>query len=549
MEINSATAQFPFPFHRRVPKLAGVLVFYWLFVPLFFMGGTYVGSLNEITASSGELMENFQLINLCAYIGMALVFPIMMPYLHTRNIRLVYVVGFLVLAALNLICARLESPLSMLMCAVAMGIARMFIVLNTTFSMSTYFTGMPVVNFFSLKELPTPDVQYRMDHMRAWFFPCLYGYIFCIVQLGNFFSSWIATDLSWSDYYYLIAGLMIFTAVLLYFIMPAYQSEGEYKIPFSRIVDMLLGAIALSSFCYIMFFGKTYDWFESDYIRIAVITAMIAGAGFILLQLNAGEHRYLELGIFRYRNTWIGILIFMLVMLVNTPSQLFIGSFAKLGSASGNLEAMALMKYAIYGCLLGVVVSLFMIIRRMKFRTIFVLGFLLMTASNVYMYFQYQTEANIPNLRWPMLLNYMGWIMPYSVVCAHGMKNLPAKYLPTWLFLIVAVRNVIAPAVGTSTYSNWLQERQQFHASELAGNMDVTNVTARQTLTQTYNLAKHQGLGELEANQFASVALTVKIRQQATIVAMKDITATTIWLCLGCSLICLIIPYHKKERT
>lgn len=549
MEINSATAQFPFPFHRRVPKLAGVLVFYWLFVPLFFMGGTYVGSLNEITASSGELMENFQLINLCAYIGMALVFPIMMPYLHTRNIRLVYVVGFLVLAALNLICAKLESPLSMLICAVAMGIARMFIVLNTTFSMSTYFTGMPVVNFFSLKELPAPDVQYRMDHMRAWFFPCLYGYIFCIVQLGNFFSSWIATDLSWSDYYYLIAGLMIFTAVLLYFIMPAYQSEGEYKIPFSRIVDMLLGAIALSSFCYIMFFGKTYDWFESDYIRIAVITAMIAGAGFILLQLNAGEHRYLELGIFRYRNTWIGILLFMLVMLVNTPSQLFIGSFAKLGSASGNLEAMALMKYAIYGCLLGVAVSLFMIIRRMKFRTIFVLGFLLMTASNVYMYFQYQTEANIPNLRWPMLLNYMGWIMPYSVVCAHGMKNLPAKYLPTWLFLIVAVRNVIAPAVGTSTYSNWLQERQQFHVSELAGNMDVTNVTARQTLTQTYNLAKHQGLGELEANQFASVALTAKIRQQATIVAMKDITATTIWLCLGCSLICLIIPYHKKERT
>lgn len=415
--------------------------------------------------------------------------------------------------------------------------------------MSTYFTGMPVVNFFSLKELPTPDVQYRMDHMRAWFFPCLYGYILCIVQLGNFFSSWIATDLSWSDYYYLIAGLMIFTAVLLYFIMPAYQSEGEYKIPFSRIVDMLLGAIALSSFCYIMFFGKTYDWFESDYIRIAVITAMIAGSGFILLQLNAGEHRYLELGIFRYRNTWIGILIFMLVMLVNTPSQLFIGSFAKLGSASGNLEAMALMKYAIYGCLSGVAVSLFMIIRRMKFRTIFVLGFLLMTASNVYMYFQYQTEANIPNLRWPMLLNYMGWIMPYSVVCAHGMKNLPAKYLPTWLFLIVAVRNVIAPAVGTSTYSNWLQERQQFHVSELAGNMDVTNVTAQQTLTQTYNLAKHQGQGELEANQFASVALTAKIRQQATIVAMKDITAATIWLCFGCSLICLIIPYHKKERT
>lgn len=549
MEINSATAQFPFPYHRKISKLAGVLVFYWLFVPLFFMGGTYVGSLNELTASSGELMENFQLINLCAYIGMALVFPIMMPYLHTRNIRLVYVVGFLILAALNLICARLETPISMLVCAIGMGIVRMFIVLNTTFAMSTYFTGMPVVNFFSLREMPAPEIQYRMDHMRAWFFPCLYGYIFCIVQLGNFFSSWVATDLNWSDYYYLVAGMMIFTAVLMYFIMPAYQSEGKYHIPFSRLVDMLLGAMALTSFCYVMFFGKSYDWFESDYIRIAVIVGLIAGAGFILLQLNAGEHRYLELGIFRYRNTWIGILIFMLVMLVNTPSQLFIGSFAKLGSASGNLEAMALMKYAIYGCLLGVVVSLVMIIKRMKFSTIFILGFLLMTASNIYMYFQYQTETNIPNLRWPMMLNYMGWIMPYAVVCAHGMKNLPSKYLPTWLFLIVAVRNVIAPAIGTSTYSNWLQERQQFHISEIAANLDVTNSVAVNTFGQTAKMAKYQGCDELEANKLATATLSVKAYKQATIVAMKDITATTIWLCIGCTFICLILPYHRNERT
>ncbi|TGG40711.1 hypothetical protein EZ315_08580 [Duncaniella freteri] len=59
MEINSATAQYPFPFHRQIPKFLGVIVFYWVFVPLFFMGGTYVGSLNEITAGSGELIENF----------------------------------------------------------------------------------------------------------------------------------------------------------------------------------------------------------------------------------------------------------------------------------------------------------------------------------------------------------------------------------------------------------------------------------------------------------------------------------------------------------
>lgn len=478
---------------------------------------------------------------------MALVFPIMMPYLHTRNVRLVYVVGFLILAALNLICANLETPLSMLVCAIAMGMARMFIVLNTTFSMSTYFTGMPIVSFFSLKEMPAPERQYKMDHMRAWFFPCLYGYIFCIVQIGNFCSSWIATDLSWTDYYYLVAGMMVLTSVLVYFIMPAYQSEGKYEIPFSRMIDIVLAAITLCAFCYMMFFGKTLDWFESEYIILAFMITLVAGAGFMLLQIHAGSYRYLELGIFRYRNTWIGILIFLLVMLVNTPSQMFIGSFAKLGSAAGNLEAQALMKYAIYGCLLGVILSLILILRRMRFRTLFALGFMLMAVSNAYMYFLYQTDSDLPSMRWPMLLNYMGWIMPYAVVCAHGMKNLPAKFLPTWLFLIVTVRNVMAPAIGVSVYSNWLQERTQFHKELLASEINHSNNVAVNTYNTTQRIGAFSGNGTFDSEKLASIQLSARVQKQATIVAFKDMTGTTVWLCLGCMLICLLLPYRKKE--
>ena len=129
------------------------------------------------------------------------------------------------------------------------------------------------------------------------------------------------------------------------------------------------------------------------------------------------------------------------------------------------------------------------------------------------------------------------------------MKNLPAKFLPTWLFLIVAVRNVMAPAIGTSVYSGWLQERQQFHVMELSKNLDITNQNATKAFVGTIQMAKGQGFGEREAKQMAAMSLTAKIRQQATIVAMKDITSTTIWICIGCVLICLFIPYHREEKT
>ncbi|TGG40714.1 hypothetical protein EZ315_08595 [Duncaniella freteri] len=280
---------------------------------------------------------------------------------------------------------------------------------------------------------------------------------------------------------------------------------------------------------------------------MAFIITLVAGAGFMLLQIHAGSYRYLELGIFRYRNTWIGILIFLLVMLVNTPSQMFIGSFAKLGSAAGNLEAQALMKYAIYGCLLGVILSLILILRRMRFRTLFALGFMLMAVSNAYMYFLYQTDSDLPSMRWPMLLNYMGWIMPYAVVCAHGMKNLPAKFLPTWLFLIVTVRNVMAPAIGVSVYSNWLQERTQFHKELLASEINHSNNVAVNTYNTTQRIGAFSGNGTFDSEKLASIQLSARVQKQATIVAFKDMTGTTVWLCLGCMLICLLLPYRKKE--
>lgn len=376
-----------------MPRPLGVLVLLMLFVPLFFSGGTYLSNINEMAGGMGVLTENFQFLSLCASIGMSMVFPFMLPYLQARNVKHVYLGGYILLALLNGVCAIVQSIPLLAVCCFLIGFIRVALVLNTTFVIAPYL-----------------------------------------------------------------------------------------------------------------------------------------------------------LGIFRYRYTWYGIGIFLLLMLVNS-STLFVTTYLKMSTASGNLESAAVSCWAIPGCVAGLVFMLVCVFRGVHFRYIYAAGFLLMLGANLYMYFHYQTMGVYGHIIPPTLLHYSGMLVLYSVTCAFAMKHLPVRYFATWLFLMVAVRNVAAPAVGTSVYGNWLQERQQHYITRLAQDVRSDSPQFAARFMQASRLGKQQGKDEVEASRLASVLMKGQVSLQATLVAMKDITGSTIWICLGSTFAVLLMPYHRKERT
>ena len=76
-----------------------------------------------------------------------------------------------------------------------------------------------------------------------------------------------------------------------------------------------------------------------------------------------------ELGIFRYRYTWYSIGIFLMLMLVNS-STLFVTTYLKLSTCSGNLESATVSCWAIPGCLLGLAFTLVCVLRGVHFDTL-----------------------------------------------------------------------------------------------------------------------------------------------------------------------------------
>ena len=114
---------------------------------------------------------------------------------------------------------------------------------------------------------------------------------------------------------------------------------------------------------------------------------------------------------------------------------------------------------------------------------------------------------------------------------------------------MVAVRNVVAPAIGTSVYANWLQEKQQHYITRFVQDVRPDNPQSSIPFAQASLLGQMQGKDGLEASRLAFTMLKGKVSLQATLVAMKDITGSTIWICLGGMAFALLIPYHKHERT
>lgn len=172
-----------------------------------------------------------------------------------------------------------------------------------------------------------------------------------------------------------------------------------------------------------------------------------------------------------------------------------------------------------------------------------------MGLSNCLMYFQYQTEGLFSNMVWPTVLNFTGLLMLYSLVAAFGMKSLPARYLVTFVFLMIWMRNSIAPVIGASIYSNTLNERQQYHITRLSENIDPTSPLAAETYARNMLVGRSTGKGSYEAQQFSTLAMKVKVTPQATIVAMKEITGNTVIMILVTAVIAFLLPYHREETT
>lgn len=510
------------PFHSWVPKPLGIAVFLLMFAPLMFAGGTYLGNVAEMVGAMGLWSEDFQMASSCAFMGMAAFFPFMVRYIQVRDVKLTYVCGFAALVAVNLLLVRTESVVLQCLLCFVLGVVRVMLVLNTTFAIAPYAVGIRTIDMFTMTAMPDAKTQYSMEHLRAMFLPALYLLLMTFIELSNYAMAWIAYTYTWQFCYHLSNLLIGVAAALVLLTMRFGEPSGpHYRFLWGMTGGMLLTIVLLLSLCYTLIYGKTLDWLSSPRIRLSASLsllslglALIGAKGF---RFPLFSSHYLDFRAFQYSNVWLGILLFIMTVLANYGNSLIVMSI-RLTTPASNVHVGAQSLWCIGGIFIGWLLTTIMVVLRLRYKHIFAVGFALMCAANIYLYFQYQPQTLYGQMRLAAVINFAGMIMPYAAVCAYGMCRLPSWLLPTWLFLMIAVRNVAAPSLSAAVYSSLMQERQQHYVVRLA-------------------------------QDAPSLADARKVQSGATLLSMKDITGGIVWLTAISAVTFAAFPKKKSIKS
>lgn len=535
------------PFYDWVPKPLGILILLFMFFPPTFSGGTYVVNVSEMSGGLALWTEDVQIANQFVFIGMSIFLPMMAQYLQVRRSKQAYLYCFLVLIVFNFICGITTSLPVLLFSCIVIGFARIIVMLNCTFSLLRYLTGVNGALLFVMKKMPA-EMQGLLDHARALGMPIIYFYVLFVFQMANLATAWFAYHYTWQYAYYFVIGLLLVGLLLIVTTMPDEEETQEYHVEWQKVPDLLLMGILMASMTLLLNYGHKLDWFASPYMRLALAVMLLSGGLLCWRAVRKGKNGYLRYDIFRYRNVWVACFLFMATIILNYANT-YVGAYAKLSTPINNLKSASLYGWAILGLVIGVVLSLVLAVRRTHYRWIFVTSILLMVGSNVFMYFQIQTEGYFQNLGIAMILEYAALVMVYSLPASFGMLKQPPQYMVTFVFLMIALRNGFGPMIGSSIYSNWLTNRQQYYVTRLAENVDHENPTADATYRTTDWKGRASGKGTYDANRFATTVVKASVTKQATLVAMRNIIGATTWLLLGLVGLMLVYPYHKQERA
>lgn len=536
------------PFHKWVSKPLGIFIFFLMFFPILFINGAYTSNIGDMVSGLGIMTEHIQFSSFATAVGMAVFTPLTIRYLEIQRPKAEYLIGLSLLALFSFFCAKTTSIPLLIFCSFFTGFVRMILIFNTLFSLLGYISGKDMLSAIKPSPIPvSPDVEDKMDRVKAQGLPFLYLFFLTIGQLGSFFTAWLAYEYEWQYVYYFMIGLVLTSLIIVETTMIYQKRLITSKLSFTKFADFVTASLVLLSFCFILIYGKTFDWFDSLYIRVAFIIFLLSTGIFLLLQINTKKHPYMDFKILASKNAIIALLVFLLGMILNSSSML-VSTFTSISMSLDNWQNAILNNYSLVGYVIGAIIACLMSKWNMHFKYIFAFSFLCITLSAVYMYFQYQSMGLYNNLIFPIILRSVGMIIFYAMAGVWGMRKLNMVFVTSWIFLMLAFRSVIGPVVGSAIYSNVMNKKQQYYITSLSENVDMMNPEAANIFSQTQMGAMMQGKSYENAQILATRSAKGRVQVQAMLSSLKEIAGWTIFFGAGCIVIVLIIPYKQKKE-
>ena len=536
-----------FPFYNWVPKPLGIIFLIILFIPIMTISGVYSVNSSEMIGGLGIQSEHISFVGFVTSVGMAAFSPFFYDLVCLRRQKMMSVVGFSILFALSYVCAKTDSIFLLAVCSLIMGFVRQTLLMTTLFTLIKYGFHIEATRNLTPGNEPTTEEGWdKLDTEKTTSMPTIYFFFMILGQMGTWLTAYLAYAYEWQYVYYFMMAAMLVAIVISMVAMPYHKYPmKKFPINFSKFGNVVVFSMMCCSFIFIMVYGKVLDWYSHPYIRMATIVCVVFTLLFVYLEYTR-RSPYFLLSTLKLRSVQGGILLFLGLMIFNS-SAMFVNVFVGVGMKIDNWQNATLGNWVLVGYFLGLVMAVICSAKGFHLKWLFSLGFLLIGLSALYMYFEVQDAGMYERMKWPVIIRATGMMLLYALTAVYANQRMPYRYMSTWVCIMLTVRMIIGPGIGSALYSNVLQERQQHYVTRFAQDFDRMDSKTAADYQRTVQGMMYQGKSETEAQQMAAMSLKGKVQVQATLTAVKEMAGWTFYGCMICAGVILLVPWRKKR--
>jgi MFS family permease len=487
------------PFRDWAPVWLKVAVAILILIPIMVVNGAYTGSNIDISGFLGVLSEDINMAYYAASAGMAigyLVTPKVRPVATVKTILLLALLGQIIL---SIICAETNYMEIITVCSFLIG----------------YLKTFSLVEVFAII-MPIFSPSNTRNEFYAKYFPLSLA----CGQLSLVLTAELADIYRWQYMYYFMVALLL-VAIIAVLVTMKYARKLD-RLPFKDIdwITLFLIAVCYMSIIYFATYGKTRDWFASNRIVIAFVLAIVTGWLFIRRQFS--ERPFVDLSVLKNRSSSV-VYVLSFVLMFFISFSILVSSYTTSALHLDNEHVNRLYLFMIPGFVLGSFLTYYFFIKEIRMAWLIFLGFASLTLAIALLYFRVMPGGLYEDLYLLMFLRGVGMMMLFAAFSIYGISGLTIKQITYNGFFIVSARSALAPAVGASILTNWLNVLQQKNTMILSADIDTQNLTAMSQFSASVKTALSQGWSIEDAHQLATNALYRQVQIQASIVSIKTI--------------------------
>jgi DHA2 family multidrug resistance protein len=456
-------------FYKWVPVWVRIPVLTILYLVLLTANGVYIGNTSDMSSGLGVYTEPFTVAYYAMYIGMGIGSMTNLRIRERYTAKSLVITGFLVMLAMNAVCATTKSPYLTILACLLLGAGKV------AASTEIYLVWLQVWSK-------------KLDVSR------LYPFVYFIALGGIYTMTWMTSKLAflytWRYAYVAIMMLLFFCVILSVIFIERHPLKRRiplYQMDWLGIL-LLIGLLMLLN--YIIVYGKVEDWFTSDRIQLAGIGALVLLLLFIRRELHF-KRPVFPLDLFKLPNFRLGLFYIFLL-------GIFVPATLQSGFSGGvlhyeNFRNSELTLYLIPGVTVGCIFCYIWFYKGYHDQLLMFIGFSTVILYEVLMYCSYGNAFEMQGFWLPSFIKGIGLGILFIAVGIYITRGHTIKDVLTVVGIAFLFRSFLGTAVFTAAYNYLLYAQRIRHLNYLGSKTDsVTAVLGSGSANDLYQTFQTQ---------------------------------------------------------